>query len=375
MNRTAEKWRVEHVQQAPAGWKIKPIKHPSGHEVRLAFPPGKRKKGSGRVIEILHPHGENPESCSGPNRHSNPSEILIMGLGNPRGREGKKNPKVVTYDQAKAKQDKAIDFLERIDADDPNDIAGMSVQEYADHKGLKISGENPKSKKKTVKRKAKTVSKHRKNSVHVVRSSQLGKTVFYIKGKDFSGAKVDRYAETQQQARRIAKEYSEAARRQRRKNAAGGSMEQAEKLYEKFQGKPPEEIRDLAIKNEVQKNYTYLGEFSRAGFVQDDGEVWWINFEGDGVKLAASPDGNQLYLIGGNQNILPILRDRGVDTSKDLISIGRCYCLYYVAAKSQTNFELTEWEHYLGCVEQIKKLLQDADSKGWTNAEFQVACR
>ncbi len=39
-------------------------------------------------------------------------------------------------------QEKAVEFMDRIDADDPNDIAGMSVQEYAEHKHLKLS-ENP----------------------------------------------------------------------------------------------------------------------------------------------------------------------------------------------------------------------------------------
>ena len=52
---------------------------------------------------------------------------------------GHKNPKIVTEAQAEAMQQKAIDFLDRIDADDPNDIAGMSVSEYAEHKHLKLS--------------------------------------------------------------------------------------------------------------------------------------------------------------------------------------------------------------------------------------------
>jgi hypothetical protein len=52
------------------------------------------------------------------------------------------NPKVVTQEKAEAMQEKAIAFMERIDADDPNDIAGMSVEEYAEHKHLKLSN-NP----------------------------------------------------------------------------------------------------------------------------------------------------------------------------------------------------------------------------------------
>ena len=52
------------------------------------------------------------------------------------------NPKVVTPEQAEAMQEKAVEFMDRIDADDPNDIAGMSVEEYAEHKHLNIVGES-----------------------------------------------------------------------------------------------------------------------------------------------------------------------------------------------------------------------------------------
>ena len=52
-------FRTEHFQDAPRGWHVKTITHPSGHEVRVAFPKGPRKRGSGRLVSILHPH-ENP---------------------------------------------------------------------------------------------------------------------------------------------------------------------------------------------------------------------------------------------------------------------------------------------------------------------------
>ena len=48
----------------------------------------------------------------------------------------------VTQGKAEAMQGKAIAFMDRIDADDPNDIAGMTVEEYAEHKHLKLA-ENP----------------------------------------------------------------------------------------------------------------------------------------------------------------------------------------------------------------------------------------
>jgi len=70
--RSEGEYRVEHVEQTPSGYRVATI--PSGeHWVRLAFPPGSRRRGSGRVIEILHPRGENP-TCK-----LNPLELVILG--------------------------------------------------------------------------------------------------------------------------------------------------------------------------------------------------------------------------------------------------------------------------------------------------------
>ncbi|MGC9997192.1 MAG: hypothetical protein ABSF71_14705 [Terriglobia bacterium] len=58
------------------------------------------------------------------------------------GTKASANPKVVTKEKAEAMQEKAIAFMDNIDADDPNDISGMSVDEYAEHRHLKLAN-NP----------------------------------------------------------------------------------------------------------------------------------------------------------------------------------------------------------------------------------------
>jgi hypothetical protein len=49
---------VQHIAPVPSGWKVKTVSHKSGHQARIAFPPGAQKKGSGRLVEILHPKTE-----------------------------------------------------------------------------------------------------------------------------------------------------------------------------------------------------------------------------------------------------------------------------------------------------------------------------
>jgi hypothetical protein len=74
----------QDVAEVPRGWRVRTVRSGS-HEVRIAFPPGSRRKGAGRVVSILHPNGENP-SC----RMRNPAELMLMGA-NPTTSERKRS--------------------------------------------------------------------------------------------------------------------------------------------------------------------------------------------------------------------------------------------------------------------------------------------
>jgi hypothetical protein len=71
---------VQHVRRLPAGWKVR-TKRVGSHELRIGFPPGRRRRGAGKVIEVLHPKRENPRGCL-TRSVRNPAELLIFG--NPR---------------------------------------------------------------------------------------------------------------------------------------------------------------------------------------------------------------------------------------------------------------------------------------------------
>ena len=84
-----KEYRTEHIAVPPAGWSVKTILPgpDSEHQVRIAFPPGRRKKGSGKLVSILHPKGENPKKCKareqgiGNREQKNPSRAAV----NPNG--------------------------------------------------------------------------------------------------------------------------------------------------------------------------------------------------------------------------------------------------------------------------------------------------
>lgn len=75
----AAAFKVEHVAETPRGWRVRTVKSKE-HRVRVAFPPGPRKKGGGKVVEILHPKAEKNPKCSVSEKaKKNPAELLIFG--------------------------------------------------------------------------------------------------------------------------------------------------------------------------------------------------------------------------------------------------------------------------------------------------------
>ncbi len=60
------RFRTERLAVPPRGYKVRTVTHASGHQVRIAFPPGARRKGAGKVVSILHPNGEGAACRSKP---------------------------------------------------------------------------------------------------------------------------------------------------------------------------------------------------------------------------------------------------------------------------------------------------------------------
>lgn len=83
-------FRIQHVAAAPRGWRVR-TRREGAHELRIAFPPGPRRKGAGKLVEILHPKRENP-SCEMQKNPLGIEELVIFG--NPAGRRSRKgNPR------------------------------------------------------------------------------------------------------------------------------------------------------------------------------------------------------------------------------------------------------------------------------------------
>ena len=51
------KFRHQDISVPGAGTKVRTVRA-GAHEIRIAFPKGARKKGSGKIVSILHPKAE-----------------------------------------------------------------------------------------------------------------------------------------------------------------------------------------------------------------------------------------------------------------------------------------------------------------------------
>jgi hypothetical protein len=123
---------------------------------------------------------------------------------------------------------------------------------------------------------------------------------------------------------------------------------EAVKLFGTFHGRDATQIVEKQESAAIRLDYTALGDLDYIKIETPQGEYAQLDFEGDGVKLASSPDGKQLYCIGGNQNLAGVLDADSLQ--KDFIDLGEAREVQYVARKvhSDPPFEPVSWFHKFG---------------------------
>jgi len=129
--------------------------------------------------------------------------------------------------------------------------------------------------------------------------------------------------------------------RRKKKNSA----EDASAMFEKFHGRKPTSVQEVKTRQKDRRNLTGLG---RLMYLQTAEGVPMKWAENDKVMVACDPAGNQIYFVGGNQDLTDILDQAGIDHSKDLIDVGECQFIIYTADKDFDNFEEKDYQHEFG---------------------------
>jgi hypothetical protein len=379
-------FKVQHIAPVPKGWKVRTVSHASGHEARIAFPPGPRKKGSGRVVEILHPNREkNPEpGClqiyelavghAGVPEPGSPSAVGISkGIAEvttaPMPVSANPKEKSKTREQLEKMQEKAVRFLRDVvgDSEKADEIDDLTIEEYADKKRIHLV--NPGGVKRAIAKVKKAAKKVK---------AKLGNRKSKITNR-----KCDR-------PRRNLDEIPEV-----------------QKLYETFQGKKAHEITELDEPDARRDDFAHLGwlvdlviqpygdalegiadpndlseeerklrdssrDMSQRQIWEELAEDFGVTFVvldfsggqkipeqpgfkkyGDGVRVTGAAPGNQIYFVGGNQDITPLLDKFKVDSSKDFVGLGVLVALTYLACKAipddaDVDRKVIAWQHILG---------------------------
>lgn len=126
-------------------------------------------------------------------------------------------------------------------------------------------------------------------------------------------------------------------------------IQEAQKLYETFQGKESTGVVDLHEPDDRRDDFAMLGWLiSLTIQPRTRDEEIQLTFRNDKVRLASNAEGTQLYLLGGSQDLNGCLKQFQVDESKDLVELGEAKKVVYLARKAHSNFEPIEWEHTFG---------------------------
>ncbi|HUW79490.1 MAG TPA: hypothetical protein VMV54_01195 [Acidocella sp.] len=137
-------------------------------------------------------------------------------------------------------------------------------------------------------------------------------------------------------------------RRSARRNSNPSETAAAGQLSEKFHGRPPRTITDTTETRRERFALAELGTLQELTVVKDDGRASRIQFTTKKPKLAVSPDGRQLYIEGGDQEI--DLATLGITPAerRDHVELGALWKIVYRTSKGFHNFTVTDYVHEFG---------------------------
>ncbi len=268
-----------------------------------------------------------------------------------------------TRKQVEAMQAKAVRFLRDVVGDDAkaDDFEDMSVEDYARHKHITLK--NPGGRRATKCYPDKCLPK--KDFAYVGDPRHPTTWALRVDNKNHVRDAMARFSRTKKIPKKyrhaVALELHRIAKRMKiddrnfyakyvaRKRNPDGALADAENLYSKFHGSDPREIIEMQFDEQRRGTYTALGELYELRFKAPNKSLIKLGFEGNLVKLASSPDGKQLYLIGGDQVMdEKLIRQFGEDPSKDYIPLGQALFVSYVTRKRFDHFQQAIYEHKLG---------------------------
>lgn len=287
--------------------------------------------------------------------------------------QANRHAKIYTPTQVEAKQDKAVRFLRDVVGDDDraDDIEDMSLSEYAEHKGIQMAH----NQRRETRGKRRVNRRHRQKNSGAERCRQYHdhcvpmrdfafvgdpseSTTYKLRLDDASHVRnaMARFSHTRiprEYRRKVAERIVQAARRfgidssrfqsryLGRRNPGG---EEAAQMYETFHGSEPKEIIEYQTRLGKSRDLAAIGDLIELDLPMIDKTV---SFDGDGVILATDPEGTQLFVVGGDQDLSDAL-DFAPGADKEFVDLGPIASITYRTRKSFDRFQVTDYVHELG---------------------------
>jgi hypothetical protein len=126
----------------------------------------------------------------------------------------------------------------------------------------------------------------------------------------------------------------------RRKNSSAAA------LAEEFHGRPVRKVREYVEVTEEPTELADLGTLVELQILEGK-HVRPLEFR-RGVRVAATPDGGQLYFVGGDQELDLVALGLDKYLPKDHLTIGPVLKIAYHTSKAFHNFEPSVYEHRFG---------------------------
>ena len=123
-------------------------------------------------------------------------------------------------------------------------------------------------------------------------------------------------------------------------------------LYTKFHGRGPHGTIDTKLPIADYDGNKELGQLGKLVSLTIDGhgffrkKISWGSREAP--DLAATPNGKQLYFVGGNQDLSDALESLPIDNRGNRVTLGAAYQIEYFTQKGFDNFQPVTYYHDLG---------------------------
>lgn len=139
-------------------------------------------------------------------------------------------------------------------------------------------------------------------------------------------------------------------KRKRARQNPDSKLERASEMYDEFHGETGKFVDEIHEPSPLPVSLAELGDLLELRVKRGNGWKWGsLDFTGRGVRLAANPEGTQLYFVDGDQRIgKGDMTALGADRTKTMIDLGEAMLIAYRARKMHVNGIAANYEHYFG---------------------------